>query len=305
MGSTGFVAHEDCSRHDTGWRHPDHQGRLRALVRAVYKDLPTLHQHLHEIVGRPAGVDDLRLIHTDAHIERIREHAARSGEEGSPLPLEEGIVLSGASWEAALAAAGTAITAVEAVLDGEARNAFACARPPGKSARQDTPGGFSLFNNVAIAAEHLRQRKGISRILIVDWGADPSPATEEIFADDPEVRVVALRPALSGSEAASRSTDVGGGDAFPSLFREAVAAAGAELEPEFVLLSADFDTLASDPTTEMPLVPEDFTALTRAVLEVAESHAGGRLVSVLEGGYDPAATGDAVVHHLRVLAGVS
>ncbi|HLL47872.1 MAG TPA: hypothetical protein VK399_14265, partial [Longimicrobiaceae bacterium] len=122
--STAFVSHHDSPRHDTGWNHPDHQGRIPALVRAVYRDMPALHAHLLQVEARPASVEDLLLVHTPEYVRAVREAVARAAAEGRPLAFQADAVVSDASWDAAVASAGAAITGVETVLAGEARNAF-------------------------------------------------------------------------------------------------------------------------------------------------------------------------------------
>ncbi|HEX6909381.1 MAG TPA: hypothetical protein VF142_03250, partial [Longimicrobium sp.] len=157
---TAFVSHEDASRHDTGWNHPDHQGRLPAIVRAVQRDMVALWEPLRQMEAVPATEADLLLVHTPAYVARVRGRALESAREERTLELG-GVPVSGASWDAALASVGAALTAVDAVLDGSVRNAFALARPPGRGAAADAPGEFSLFNTVAIAARHLRARRGV------------------------------------------------------------------------------------------------------------------------------------------------
>lgn len=287
MIPTAFVSHHHTALHDTGWGHPEHQGRLPALVRAVYRDMLTLHGHLLEVEARPATEEDLLRVHTPAYVRRVREAVEDAAREGRPRVLEGEVVVSGASWDAALAAAGAAITGVEAVLAGEARNAFCATRPPGRDAAPDRPGGHSLFNTAAIAARYLLDERGAGRVLLVDWGAEAPLGTPEVFADDPRVRLVSVRPRAGGDP-----------------LHEALAGALAGVEEvDFVLLSAGFDLLAADPRGGAGAVePREVYDLTLLVREAAERLCGGRLVSVLEGGYAPAETGKAVVQHLRALA---
>jgi acetoin utilization deacetylase AcuC-like enzyme len=281
---TAFVSHHDCARHDTGWGHPEHQGRLPAVVHAVYHDMVALHEHLLQVEATPATREDLLLVHTPEHVRRVREAAERAEAEGRSLLLEGEVVVSGASWEAALAAAGTVLTGVELVLAEEARNAFCAARPPGRDATAEAPGGHSLFNNVAVAARHLRERRGVERVLVVDWGARAPLGTPRVLAGVPGVRVVSATGAELGA-----------------ALRDALEEAAAE-PPEFVLLSAGMDVLFADPLGGTALEPRDVYDLSRIVREFADRLCGGRLVCVLEGGYHPQATGRAVVQQLRALA---
>lgn len=314
MKVTAFVSHPDCALHDTGWKHPEHQGRLPALVRAVYRDMLTLHDRLLEVEARPATEEDLLLVHTPAYVTRVREAVARADAAGEPLTLEGEMKVSAASWASALAAVGSAITGAEVVLAGEVRNAFCAARPPGEGALPEHAGRFSLFNNVAIAARRLR-RQGVPRVLIVHWGS-PDDALAQIFADDAGVRVLAVhqQSPAGGESAASPAPMPGshsvtlpagtGGGLFTSAFEVALDATLGEFTPELILLAAGFDALAADPLGDLALAPIDFYGLTEQLRERADALCGGRLVSVLEGGYAPGALGEAVVQHLRALSGL-
>ena len=311
MPTTAFVSHPDCSRHDTGWKHPDHQGRLPALVRAVYRDMLTLHGHLLEVEARAATEEELLLVHTPSYLERVRQAVEQALQAGHPLPLEGKMVVSGASWDAAIRAAGAGISAADAVLHGEVRNAFCAVRPPGQTARADAAGGFALFNNVAVAGKVLRERRGIQRLLIAQWGGAVSTAIAQLFAGDPGTRVLCIgeRSAESAIVALPRARFVTvppGSDS--SLYRAAWEAALddtlADWTPDFILLSAGFDALAADPLGTLELAPRDFYELTLQLRERADALCDGRLVSVLEGGYAPAAVGEAAVQHLRALIGL-
>jgi acetoin utilization deacetylase AcuC-like enzyme len=279
---TAFVSHHDCARHDTGWGHPEHQGRLPAVVNAVYRDMVALYDHLLQVEATPATEADLLRVHTPGHVRRVREAAKRAEAGGQPLPLEGEVVVSGASWEAALAAAGTVLTGVELVLSGRARNAFCAARPPGRDATADAPGGHSLFNSVAVAARHLRERRGVESVLVVDWGARAPRGTPGIVSALPGARMVAVHARTPAIPLAA-------------ALREALESATTGWTPGFVLLSAGMDIVPD---------PRDAHDLTLAVRDVADRLCEGRLACVLEGGYEPRATGQAVVQQLRALAGL-
>jgi acetoin utilization deacetylase AcuC-like enzyme len=276
---TAYVSHEDCARHDTGWRHPDHQGRLPAIWRAVYRDTPALLEPLLQLEGRPASEEELRRVHTARHVEAVRARAAEAAAAGEVLELD-GVPVSGASWDAARAAAGSVLTGVEAVLRGEVRNAFCAVRPPGRGARADAAGDFSLFNHVAVAARHLRARHGIRRVLVVGWGEGAAGALAAALGEDAGTTLASV-----GAVAAD------GG--FAGALRAALDGAGAEGAPGFVLLSADLEGPA-----------EHVHPATRVLVERAETWCDGRLVSVLEGGWDAKETARAAVQHLRALAGL-
>lgn len=311
---TAFVSHEDASRHDTGWNHPDHQGRLPAIVRAVQRDMVALWEPLRQMAATPAPEADLLLVHTSAYVARVREQADASAREGRTLELD-GVPVSGASWEAALASVGAALTAVDAVLDGAVRNGFALARPPGRGASADGPGEFSLFNTAAIAARHLRARRGMGRVLVVAWGAHPPAALAGLLAEDEGVRLISIHqhprtfpdprpedehPPVPGVALAPGGT----GEDFAAALRGALDAVPADASPEFVLLSAGFDILAADPHGALAVQPDEVFAITTVLREWVDARAGGRLVSVLEGGYAAAETARAVIQHLHALAGI-
>lgn len=316
MKQTAFVTHHDCARHDTGWGHPDHQGRIPAVAQAVYRDMLTLFDPLLEVEALPATEVDLLLAHSAEYIARVRAAAADAAAAGTVGQLG-GVPISGASWDAATAAVGSGITAVDTVLRGEVRNAFCSVRPPGGGARRDEPGRFGLFNTVAVAARHLRERRGIERILVVSWGAFPPEGTEQILAPFPEISLLSFhqRHATSFADSAAPADGADGrlrvalepGSDGEDLGR-AQGAALAEIAegavPDFVLLAAGFDILAGDPQGGLAVTVEQVHELTEGIRRFADARCGGRLVSILEGGYAPAPTALAVVQHLRALAGL-
>ena len=309
---TAFVSHQDTPRHDTGWNHPDHQGRIPAIARAVYKDMLTLFEPLLELSATPATDEDLLLVHTPSHVARVREAASRAGGEVAEV---DGVRLSGASDEAARASAGGALTAIDAVLAGEVRNAFVLARPPGRDALADSAAVFSLFNTVAIAARHLHERHGVERVLVVSWGSRPATHLRQTLADAPWIRMVDVHahprsfPAPQADPPAPLPGDVplppgSDGAVFARALGGALDALHSQPAPEFVLLAAGFDILAGDPLGSLAVDPREVHDITRVLREWADEHTGGRLVSMLEGGYDAAKTARAVVQHLRALIGL-
>lgn len=308
MKVTAYVSHEDCSRHDTGWNHPDHQGRLPAITRAVYRDMVALWEPLLQVQGAHADEADLRRVHTQRYIDDVRRTAIAAAAEGRPLELG-GVPVSGASWDAALAAAGSAIVAAGVVLRAEARNAFVPARPPGRGATPDAPGEFSLLNTVAITARHLREVQGSARVLVVAWGAKPAGAIRACVAGDPGIAVVSIHQRQEGADephAHDAALPAGsGGVEFGAAMRRLLDAVAPGDSPDFILLSAGFDILAGDPQGGLAVTPREVHDLTLQLREWADDRAGGRLVSVLEGGYEPAATAAAVVQHIRALAGLA
>lgn len=316
---TAFYLHPDAPLHDTGWGHPEHQGRLRALASTVGRNLLTLHDRVEQRDARPATDEELLRVHTRDHVERIRRAVARSREEGL-VRLDPDTVVSPASWGAATGSAGAAIAAAEAVAAGTANAAFVASRPPGHHATADRAMGFCLFNHVAVAARHLQARGLAERVLIVDWDVHHGNGTQDIFYEDGTVFYLSLHqsPHYPGTGA---SHERGGGPGLGATFNlplragtpratwcevfdEALAKVVAGFAPDFVLVSSGFDAMAGDPLGGMLLEPEDFHRMTRRVVNLAAEHAGGRVVALLEGGYDPARTGDGAVAVIQGLAGL-
>jgi acetoin utilization deacetylase AcuC-like enzyme len=310
--ASAYVTHSDCSLHDTGWAHPEHQGRLAAVSRSVYRDMLTLHEHLRELEAVPATEADLLLGHDAAYLGRVRQVVEAAERAGDVLPLDGDVRLSGASWDAARAAVGAGITAADAVLDGLVENAFCAVRPPGHQAGFSGSGGFSVFNTVAIAARHLRERRKVERVLVLEWSAAPGRGTAEILSGDRGLRFATVHQRDAGEawgwpdNAIARPVEPGSnGGAILAASRAALDSATADFTPQFVLLSLGLDVLTGDPVGGLAAEPGDAFTLTRDLMERAASWCDGRLVSVLEGGYAAAPMGSAVVQHLRALAGLS
>jgi acetoin utilization deacetylase AcuC-like enzyme len=318
---TALVLHPDCGRHDTGWRHPEHQGRLPAIVQALTAATPELLDRVLQREGRPAPVDTVAAVHALAYIDHVRATVAAAAERDSVIALEADTVVSGASWDAALAATGCLLDAVALVLAGEAASAFALGRPPGHHALPGHAMGFCIFNHVAVAARALQQRHGLERVLIVDWDVHHGNGTQDTFYADGSVYFLSLHqsPHYPGTGAAAER-GVGAGAnrtlnvplpagtsraAYRGAFRHALERVFGEFDPHFVLVSAGFDCLAGDPLGGLLLEPEDLHGMTTELMaHCRDGAAGGRLALALEGGYHPARTGQAVVQVFRALAGL-
>ena len=318
--STAIVSHPACALHDTGWRHPEHQGRLPAIVRAIYGQTPELIDRVRQVEASAADLVDVLRVHTDAHVERVRAMAERAAAAGHPLDLTLDTVVSGASWDAALGSAGTAIRAVGLVLDDEAQTAFGLTRPPGHHATASRAMGFCLVNNVAVAARWALDVRGLDRILILDWDVHHGNGTQDIFYSDGRVYYLSLH--LSGHyPGTGHAYQRGSGDGigatrnvpFPhgverayylEVFDEVLTEAISTFRPELVLVSAGFDCLAGDPLGGLLLEPSDLHGMTRRVMELAAESAGGRVVALLEGGYVPPRVAAGVVQVIRAFAGL-
>ncbi len=292
MKPTAFVGHFDCARHDTGWGHPDHQGRLPALTRAVHADMLTLFDSLLDLEGRHASEEELLLWHDESYLVRARAWVAKADVHGRPLDVRPGLVVSGATWAASTAAVGCVLAAIDSVVRGESRNAFCAVRPPARDARPGEPGRLGLLNPVAIGARYLRDRQIAGRVLLVEWGETRTP--EEFFAPEP-LRVARIEGVTPDADDAR----------FLAAFESSLdAVLDGGFEPEFILLSSGFDWVAGDPEGGRALSPRAFHAATARVAAVADDRCEGRLVSVLEGGYDGVGLGRCSVQHLRGLAGL-
>ena len=319
--ATAFLMHPAAVLHDTGWDHPEHQGRLRAVASAVKNDLVALHGRVEQVAPSAGREEDVRLVHGEALVEVVRGAVDAARERGSVVALDADTRVSGASWEAALGTVGAGLEAVHAVAEGRFRNAFVAARPPGHHATPGRAMGFCLFNNIAVAAASLRARGHAERVLIVDWDVHHGNGTQDAFYEDPDVFFLSLHqyPHYPGTGAANE-TGRGRGEGFTlnvplsartlrqdylRVFAAALETAVSRCEPDFILVSSGFDVLAGDPLGGQLIEPEDLHETTRMVMEAAERCCGGRVVVFLEGGYDPQRTGAGCVAVIRALAGVA
>jgi len=316
MARALFYHHSACSLHDTGWHHPEHQGRLRAVSSAVAAALPELHADVESREGTPLAPLLAELVHSERHVRFIREAAEAALEAGAPRRVEVDTVVSDHSWQATLAAAGCVVDGVRAVCAGEAPAAFAAVRPPGHHAESDRVMGFCLLNNVAVAAAVAREEGLADRILIVDWDAHHGNGTQEIFYRDPEVFYLSIHqsPFYPGTGAMEeRGAGPGDGTTLnvpmapglaPEAYVDALLAAAEEattFAPDLLLISAGFDAARDDPLAGFTLETHHFEHLTRELIRMTAGSTGGRTVSALEGGYEPKSLGRNVVAHLGAL----
>jgi len=294
--------------HDPGRGHPERPDRLRALQHHLGMASSLVH-----IGARPASEEELLLVHTPSLVAEIAATAGRQC-----VVLDPDTRTSPGSWDAARLAAGGLIELCEAVLAGQVHNGVALVRPPGHHAEHERAMGFCLFNNVAIAAAHLRAR-GVRRVAIIDWDLHHGNGTQHIFERDPDVLYVSTHqyPFYPGTGAvdevgegagAGRTLNLpfpaGFGDReFARAFDEVIVPICRQFGPEFVLVSAGFDCDLRDPLGGLSVTPAGVTTMARACLELAEECAGGRLVAVLEGGYDLEAICDGVDVVLAALRG--
>ncbi len=303
-----FISHADCGRHDTGWGHPEHVGRLRAIPRALRNDFD-LYESLDHLEGRHADESEIALAHDPAYIASVRALAERGGGN-----LDADTVESAGSWDAATAGAGCVLDAVDLALAGETTRSFCAVRPPGHHALRGSAMGFCLFGNVAIAAHYARTVKKLDRVLIVDWDVHHGNGTQALVEHDPDIRFVSMHqwPWYPGTGAADDrgpknsvwNVPLAAGlprERYVSEFLAAVDRATAGFTPDLLIVSAGFDSLAGDPLGGFTLELDDVTRLTREMVSRAEQWCGGRVVSALEGGYAPERLGEAAVTHMRAL----
>ncbi|MBL8862624.1 MAG: histone deacetylase [Planctomycetes bacterium] len=293
---TGFVSHPDQERHDTGPGHPERAARHRAIVERVHES--GLAAELELCAAVPIALAQLEPVHDARHA-----RALQAAIEGGARLVDDGDTrVSAGSWRAALLAAGGAVLAAERVAAGAWSNAFVAARPPGHHAERGRAQGFCVLNNVALAAAHLRTQLGLERVAIVDWDVHHGNGTQAIFAADPTVYYASLHqwPLYPGSGlaeergvgpglGATRNCPLAPGSGDREWLAALEAAVLPDLErfaPEFLLVSAGYDAHRDDPLGGTALSTAGFGRLTRLLVDFARSRCGGRLVLVLEGGYD-------------------
>lgn len=305
--STAIYSHPDCLRHDMGDWHPESPDRLKAIDDQLI--LARLEGLVERRLAPLAEVESVLRNHTQGALALVRDHLPLEGEF---YPLDADTILCHASYQAALRAAGAAVAATDAVIGGDIVNAFCSVRPPGHHARPGEPMGFCLFNNVAIAARHALDVHGLERVAIVDFDVHHGNGTAESFRDDPRVLMASFfqhpfYPYSDPEPITATSVNVpvaarSGGDVVRQLVREQWLPALHAHRPQMIFISAGFDAHRDDDMGGMALVEADYAWITREVMAVAREHAGGRIVSCLEGGYDLSALGRSVVAHLKVLA---
>ncbi|HLJ48000.1 MAG TPA: histone deacetylase [Bryobacteraceae bacterium] len=305
--TTALLADPVYKEHYTGPGHPERPERFDAVVTAL-QGLPLAH-----VESRPATIDEITLCHSPRYVQTVQRDVA----SGYGTLSTGDTTISAGSAEVALRAVGGVLNAVDAVMSRGASNAFCVVRPPGHHATPDRGMGFCIFNNVAIGARYAQKKHGAERVLIVDWDVHHGNGTQDIFYGDGSVLFFSTHqyPWYPGTGAADES-GYGEGEGctincpFPAntgrdgilaAFRDRLLPAVDEFNPDLVLLSAGFDSRAGDPLGRFYLTDEDFVEMTKLMLDVADRHAGGRLVSVLEGGYSLTGVSSAARCHVETL----
>lgn len=312
MSVTCIVYHPVFLEHDSGPGHPESSRRLTSILDSV-KHSP-VNEELMWIEPSPAPEAYLECIHTKDYIRRVEETCA----SGAPVIDSADTGICCRSFEAALYAAGGGLAAIDAVMEGRARNGFVAARPPGHHAEREAAMGFCLFNNVAIAAAYLREHYKVEKVLIVDWDVHHGNGTQHSFEADSHVFFFSTHqyphyPGTGGEGDIGVGAGMGmtlnvpmpagsGDEDYVKAFRDKLLPEALEFNPDFLLVSAGFDAHASDPLSEIRLTSGCFRELTHLVRHIAETCCAGRLVSFLEGGYDGKALSESVVEHLHGLS---
>ncbi len=303
MPKTMLAYREEGLLHDTGRGHPECPARLKAVMDAFASaklDPP-------RVAVEPATIDDLLRVHTQEHIETIRETCA----ENLPYPDQDTTMME-KSWDAALLAAGGAIACCKAVLDGNCDSAFSAMRPPGHHAESDRAMGFCLFNNVAVAARWMQEVRGVGRVAILDWDVHHGNGTQHTFYNDDSVYYASMHqhPLYPGTgypnERGKNNTNLNvqmewgyGPMEWLDALENKILPEFASFEPEFLLISCGFDAHQMDPLASQRLETETYAEMTRMVKGIA----GGKIVSLLEGGYNLDALGESAVAHFQALQG--
>lgn len=309
---TALLIDPGFKRHETGPGHLERPERYDALTRAFGR--AGLIESLLQVPVRPATEDEIALSHTRPYIQTVKRDVAAGARELSTGDT----TISPKSWEVALDAAGGLMNAIDLVVEKKAANAFCAVRPPGHHARPDQGMGFCIFNNVAVAARYAQRKYGFERVLIADWDVHHGNGTQDTFYGDGSVFFFSTHqspwyPGTGHPQETGEGKGKGctlncpfpagaGHDEILGVFQDRLVHAADLFKPDLVLTSAGFDSRFGDPLGRFTLSDGDFADLTRVMLEIADKHAGGRLVSVLEGGYDLAGLASAATAHVQALS---
>ncbi len=310
MLKTGFVYHEDFLLHDTGTWHPERADRLKSIVQTLSST--GLKEKLKTITPEPAQIKWIETIHTTEYVKSI-EKACDLGYKN----LDADTTICSDSYRIALLAAGSGISAADKIMNGEIQNGFCAVRPPGHHAEKKRAMGFCLFNNVAITARYLQQKFSLKKILIIDWDVHHGNGTQNAFYDDATVFYFSVHqsPHYPGTGLINEF-GMGEGEGFNlnvplpagmgdedyiEIFQSKLKPAVEKYKPDFILISAGFDAHRDDPLAGMQLTEAGFAKLTDIVAGFAEKICQGRVISLLEGGYNLEKLAASVAAHIEVL----
>jgi acetoin utilization deacetylase AcuC-like enzyme len=305
--ATLLLHHPIFANHQTSAGHPERPDRYRAV--AAVLDQPQFDPLVRER-AEIADLETTRYVHSNRYVDTLE--AARP--DAGYVYLDGGdTMMEPTTWEVVLRGVGATIQAVDKVLTGEVQNAFVACRPPGHHAETERAMGFCLFNNISIGARHAQKKYGLSRVAIVDFDVHHGNGTQEIFYSDPSVLYASTHqmPLFPGTGEADE-TGVGnifnsplsagdGGGELREAFEDRILPALTVFRPELIIVSAGFDAHERDPLGSLNMTADDFAWVTRALMDSAETHCDGRLVAVLEGGYDLKGLADSVSAHVGEL----
>jgi acetoin utilization deacetylase AcuC-like enzyme len=307
--TTLYICHPATLDHATPPGHPERADRIRVIERALE------HERFAGLVREQAPMGTLEavaLAHPGSYGRTLRDASPREGS----VRIDTDTVMSPGTFEAALRGVGAAVQAVDEVMRGDVANAFCAMRPPGHHAEKATPMGFCFFNNAAIAARHAQAAHGAERVAIVDWDVHHGNGTQDICWDDPSILYCSTHemPLYPGTGAPSERGEHGtivnvalaggdGSDQFREAFGEAILPRIESFRPDLVVISAGFDAHWRDPLANLNLTEADFVWATKQLMDIADRSCGGRVVSLLEGGYDLQGLSRSVAAHVETLMG--
>jgi len=305
MAKTALLTHPDCVFHEIAPGHPEQPARMAAVLDAL--EAQGLFEQLERFEAPQADKSHLLLAHPEAYVDSVFEASPRSGS----VQLDADTAMNEHSLRAALLAAGGGIKAVDLVASGEFDNSFCCVRPPGHHAEKTTAMGFCFFGSIAVAALYALQKAGIDKVAIIDFDVHHGNGTEDLVGEHPDVFFCSsfqhpLYPGKFGENVPGRKINIPldpgcDGAAFKKIMQSDCLQPLREFKPDMIFISAGFDAHKDDPLGGLNLVEEDFAWITSELRAIADEYSGGRIVSMLEGGYNLAALGRSAVAHVNEL----
>lgn len=308
--STAYITHRQCQLHDMGDEHPEASRRLRAIDDALLAQ--QLYDFLRHFDAPVVTTEQLLRVHPQRYLDSL-EALVPTDAQGIVV-IDDDTIMNSHSLAAAKHAAGAGVLAVDKVMSAEVRNAFCAVRPPGHHAEREEAMGFCFYGNIVVAAKHALDHHGLSRVAIVDFDVHHGNGTEDLVESDPRILFCSsfeqgaypdrYRDNLPGQRI---NTPLPRGAAGPEIrfaVQQSWLPALDQFQPEMVFVSAGFDAHVLDPMADLDFIEDDYRWLSETLLALADKHCGGRLVSMLEGGYDPAALGRCVTAHIRPMMGL-
>jgi acetoin utilization deacetylase AcuC-like enzyme len=303
--STAYISHPDFMKHEMGRHHPECPERIAAIEDQLIQS--RLDTHLKRIDPPLASEADITRVHSEDHLAFVKSKAPSSGYS----MIDGDTIMNPATLTVSLRAAGAAIAAVDAVMQGEVNNAFCAIRPPGHHAEPHRSMGFCVFNNVAIATRYAIEKYDLDRVAVIDFDVHHGNGTEAAFINDPHVLMCSFfqHPfyPYSGLEGGDNMVNVPlpastNGKMVRDMISKTWIPRLDEFKPQLIIISAGFDAHREDDLGQMGLVEDDYVWMTKQLMEVANRYCDGKIVSCLEGGYNLSALGRSVAAHLKTLA---